>query len=1414
MNESARLVSSRSGVVGNGTAGWGPVNESFFVDESHGWRLDQYRANFTDLVDQRDWVTNGGFGNDENLTADLHVDGTWSYDYGNHEDPDPASPRHQFDGNGSDYMRLHFASLEVERHYDFLCIWNQDGANLKNYSGFFYDFWTPWLPASTLKTTFSSDNMFNEAGYVIDAYEAYNGSLHAGWSIWTNTSQRAERLVGSADNATGRSSVYALVEGIQFADGSYQYQRGETVQFVQNLSVPSGPVVDAWVSLDYYLDHGIESNDFYLVVGVNGQQVFSRGFASIFQQGVGQWHSVSVNLALWENATPVLPSPLSSSTFNLSVGLKVGLGAAYSGFSGREYQKLYFDDVKLVLRSLVNATLPRVNLTVDGAPTAPHPTRWGVANASGTGAWTGDPADLLLGTNSPQLSYSATFSWSASHQSTSRVQQEGATGTTLVVSPGGATTWTFHHNVYVPPGYEDYWFEVAKPAAWTVTSVKDPTGLTTPFDFGGRGDPSVAVNSSFAGFPGWWSVTATSSNLLASAPPSVWNGTGWAPANGTGGDVVVVDVGGELLVRAQLSFADGPVPGVTATWANLTVYHANGTVWFATSAHPDAGGTVQFPSVVAGGTNASAGAYPFVVTWTNGTAAGATNGTVVFRHHAEAHAYYPKDATDDWSTSQFYGDVVPVKLLLNDTESGAPVSGAVVTCNWTTGAGPTTLTFTEAGYGFYELALDTLQLPNAGSWVVLVNATRVGYHDLSASLVLQLVEPTTLRVVEADAVVEFGQDARVVVEYASGVDGSGIVGAEVATNLSSSATHVAADAVPGRYVVTIDGEALGPPGTRDVEVSASVADGEPQAVHVGVEVRPVSVDLAVYLDGVEVGVNRSRVARARQEVNFTVEVRRSLDGAPVASGTVTLVGSNGFVANLTRAGNHHEVILNASSLGLGVTYLSALFSAPNDENDSFVLQLTVEPLEARLLLVDASPQVVLEPGSRFNATISLVDSLSGKPVPGATVTYSWVFGTGFLVDLGGGTYGIETPVPDQPGTYQIVVAVQLGDDYETATLELVLISQPVPREDPRLLYATVTAAVAATVAAVGTVVKVKVLDPRKEREREAVRELASHYYDTHAIVGYLVLTKQSGECLFDDWQESASRHLDANLLSGFLSAITSFGEQMPGTSAIADLKSDGGVKRKSGSAGPERAYRTMFFDYHDFKIQMMDGERVRVAVIFAEDPSPYFNSRLARFVEEFEDIYAFFLEEFDGRLDPFEKSAQLFNRHVHFDMTRPVELVESTKAKKLQAVGTLTEDEERVANVIRAFLKEADHVRLRTIVSLYSSGTPEEVESVVAGIVGLWLKGLLAPVDPEEVLKRAEQFFTREEEELLELVAGGLNDSAALAERLDLPVHKVDAILQGLRAWKLVDLRNHATPKGLTVLSRRREAREGRRGDA
>ncbi|TFG00828.1 MAG: hypothetical protein EU540_04805 [Promethearchaeota archaeon] len=118
----------------------------------------------------------------------------------------------------------------------------------------------------------------------------------------------------------------------------------------------------------------------------------------------------------------------------------------------------------------------------------------------------------------------------------------------------------------------------------------------------------------------------------------------------------------------------------------------------------------------------------------------------------------------------------------------------------------------------------------------------------------------------------------------------------------------------------------------------------------------------------------------------------------------------------------------------------------------------------------------------------------------------------------------------------------------------------------------------------------------------------------------LIIQKKSGLSLFS--MNYGKSQLDSNLVSGFITALSSFGTELSGGQTI-------GIKK---------------MEYESLKIILQQGDYINVGLILNDFPEKWLNLRLKTFVKAFEDKYKPYLVDWDGNIEPFEHSDELFYR--------------------------------------------------------------------------------------------------------------------------------------------------------------------------
>ncbi|MHA1999925.1 MAG: hypothetical protein ACTSU9_17575, partial [Promethearchaeota archaeon] len=208
--------------------------------------------------------------------------------------------------------------------------------------------------------------------------------------------------------------------------------------------------------------------------------------------------------------------------------------------------------------------------------------------------------------------------------------------------------------------------------------------------------------------------------------------------------------------------------------------------------------------------------------------------------------------------------------------------------------------------------------------------------------------------------------------------------------------------------------------------------------------------------------------------------------------------------------------------------------------------------------------------------------------------------------------------------------------------------------------------------------------------------------DIVKIQHLLVIMKNSGACIVN--RAYSKMQLDADLISGFLQAIATFGKEIG--------------PRKESKEGDG-----MIFDYQNFKILIRDGKYVRVALILDGVPTDNLKQNMAQFIQAFENRYK--LAEWRGNLAEFTNVDVLIENA--FEITLIYPLVISKGMGKKDIKSDLGKNLFEVAEAVQA---EKQAFYLSTLLNYAQAGRKESQEHVLSEIYHLKKNGAFTIYHP------------------------------------------------------------------------------------
>ncbi|TXT62570.1 MAG: hypothetical protein BAJALOKI3v1_550024 [Promethearchaeota archaeon] len=243
--------------------------------------------------------------------------------------------------------------------------------------------------------------------------------------------------------------------------------------------------------------------------------------------------------------------------------------------------------------------------------------------------------------------------------------------------------------------------------------------------------------------------------------------------------------------------------------------------------------------------------------------------------------------------------------------------------------------------------------------------------------------------------------------------------------------------------------------------------------------------------------------------------------------------------------------------------------------------------------------------------------------------------------------------------------------------------------------------------------------PKKREKQRVLKEVKTMFEDAVNMEHLLVLYKGSGTCIF--FRSFGSEKIDPDLISGFISAVSSFGKEVESQKALNEIR------------------------YGDKMLLLADGEYIRVALVLGKRASLILRQHLKNFIAAFEEKYNEALPEWRGQLNIFRDAGHLIDENFHTSIILP-----HTLEYELSDVKKLKKPESREILEIAQDIKQESDRKFFFISKLLDQAmqeTKKGIAEIFMGIKELRDNELLVPIDISSLEKTP---ITPEERKLIE----------------------------------------------------------------
>ena len=315
--------------------------------------------------------------------------------------------------------------------------------------------------------------------------------------------------------------------------------------------------------------------------------------------------------------------------------------------------------------------------------------------------------------------------------------------------------------------------------------------------------------------------------------------------------------------------------------------------------------------------------------------------------------------------------------------------------------------------------------------------------------------------------------------------------------------------------------------------------------------------------------------------------------------------------------------------------------------------------------------------------------------------------------------------------------------------------------------------------------------PKRNKRRLQMVEIHRQFADIENIQYMLIIHKQNGLSLFS--QSFSDIPIDANLISGFLSAISSFGKEI-GSNLKQEAGSENNLTPMDQNQGLEE------LSYQQFKIVVKDGEIIRTAVLLLKSPGESMKRSVQLFNKTLEDTHGDLFKNWIGEEIPREPIMKIVEEMLHVDLLYPHNLILSKVPGFLKSHGKKTVQslivEEAKTNFNYSF-------KVREMIIALAAYGKKEI-STFNSIHDLKTEGVVFAVNPRtkalaEKFKPFIKQITKEERLVLKTIETGIKTQKELQNKTKIAV-VIPSILK-LQQLELIDEELNLTENGEVIVT-------------
>ena len=392
-------------------------------------------------------------------------------------------------------------------------------------------------------------------------------------------------------------------------------------------------------------------------------------------------------------------------------------------------------------------------------------------------------------------------------------------------------------------------------------------------------------------------------------------------------------------------------------------------------------------------------------------------------------------------------------------------------------------------------------------------------------------------------------------------------------------------------------------------------------------IRAQNINLSLYMNSQSVEENTPISRNYNEDLLLSTRAYASAESKYLSGGSMTFINDL-YEVNLTEGSPswyNTSITISTISFSLGLNYVYFKFQLNNYTTTTFSFQILVNQININFETIDFEDSIEVFAGETIKIEIKLTESLSGKPIEGADISYDWEFGVGEFEEKDGGVYEAELEIPESiEGNYKLELIIsKSGSVYRSTEEDLTITVKE--RELPDYWTWIIITALSIGIGLLAAIsLRAYVFQPRARKKESELLAKTQNFKDMRNIQAVVIIHRQTGLPLYYKTYSFLEK-ADGFLFAGFVQAITTIGKE------IAEAES-GAEKQRTD------AEHMMEIDFNYFYALIYDYEELRIVIILGEKSSEALREKLKDLAIRIWEVLSDSLKDFKGELKPFEEA--------------------------------------------------------------------------------------------------------------------------------------------------------------------------------